>query len=89
MENFVNGIPLIAVVLALVEWCKKVNVPEKLIPFVSMAIGILVGVAFQWSQAPLVTFADWFGAIIGGLVYGLSASGVYDVGKQLVDRVRL
>jgi len=83
MEVFVAGLPLIAVILALVEWFKKINIPSAALPYVSMAVGIAIGIAFQWSQAPLANFADWFSAIIFGLAYGLMASGIYDVGKSI------
>ena len=83
MEVFVAGLPLVAVVLALVEWFKKINIPSAALPYVSMAVGIAIGIAFQWSQAPLASFSDWFSAIIFGLAYGLMASGIYDAGKSI------
>ena len=83
MEVFVAGLPLVAVILALVEWFKKINIPSGALPYVSMAVGIAIGIAFQWSQAPLANFADWFNAVIFGLAYGLMASGLYDVGKSI------
>ena len=83
MEVFVAGLPLVAVVLALVEWFKKINIPSGALPFVSMAVGILVGIAYQWSLAPLASFSEWFNAVIFGLAYGLMASGLYDVGKSI------
>jgi len=85
MEVFVAGLPLVAVILALVEWFKKVNIPSAALPYVSMAVGIAIGIAFQWSQAPLANFAEWFNAVIFGLAYGLMASGLYDVGKSITE----
>jgi hypothetical protein len=86
MDVFVNGWPLIAVIMALVEWFKKVNVPASALPFVSMGIGVAAGVLYQYSQSPLLSFADWFGAAVSGVVYGLVASGLYDVSVTAKDR---
>lgn len=83
MDVFVAGLPLIAVVLALVEWFKKINIPSVALPYVSMAVGVLVGIAYQLSQKPLILFSDWFGAVVFGLAYGLMASGIYDAGKSI------
>lgn len=78
MDQMINGIPLVAVVIALVEWVKRFGIEGKALNAVSMVIGALVGVAYWYAQAPLMSFADWFGAIVYGLALGLVASGVYD-----------
>ncbi|MEJ5222845.1 MAG: hypothetical protein WHV44_00195 [Anaerolineales bacterium] len=82
MDQVVNGIPLAVLVIALVEWVKRFGIEGKALNAVSMAIGALVGVAYWYAQSPLVTFADWFGAIVYGLTLGLVASGVYDAAKS-------
>ncbi|GIV86615.1 MAG: hypothetical protein KatS3mg054_0644 [Chloroflexus sp.] len=82
MDQIVNGIPLVALVIALVEWVKRFGVEGKALNAVSMAIGAMIGIAYWYAQAPLVSFADWFGAIVYGLALGLVASGIYDAARS-------
>lgn len=82
MDQIVNGIPLVVLVISLVEWVKRFGIEGKALNAVSMGIGAVIGVAYWYAQSPLVTFADWFGAIMYGLALGLVASGVYDAAKS-------
>ncbi len=84
MEQVVNGIPLVVLVVALVEWVKRFGIEGKALNAVSMLIGAVIGVAYWYAQAPLVSFADWFGALAYGLVLGLVASGIYDAARSAV-----
>jgi len=81
----VNGIPLVLVVIGLVEWLKRLNVSGAALNVASMLIGLGLGVAYWYAQAPLVSFGDWFGAAVYGVALGLVASGVYDAAKGLVS----
>ena len=87
MDQLVNGLPLVAVVLALVEWVKTFGLAGKALRGVSMLIGLAVGVAYQVSVAVPVGFAGWFGAAIYGVTLGLVASGLYDAGKSIAANV--
>lgn len=78
MNQVINGIPLITLVIALVEWVKRFGVEGKFLNVISMIVGIVFGVTYFYAQSPLLSFSDWFGAVVYGLVLGLSASGVYD-----------
>ncbi len=82
MEQAVNGIPLVVLVIALVEWVKRFGIEGNVLNAVSMAIGAVIGIAYWYAQQPLVTFSDWFGAVVYGLVLGLTASGVYDAARS-------
>ena len=82
MEQAVNGIPLVVLVIALVEWVKRFGIEGSVLNAVSMAIGAVIGIAYWYAQQPLVTFSDWFGAVVYGLVLGLTASGVYDAARS-------
>ena len=82
MEQAVNGIPLVVLVVALVEWAKRFGVEGKALNAASMAIGAVIGIAYWYAQRPLVTFSDWFGAVVYGLALGLTASGVYDAARS-------
>ena len=86
MDQVVNGIPLAALVIALVEWVKRIGVEGKALNAVSMAIGAVIGVAYWYAQSPLQSFSDWFGAVIYGLALGLVASGIYDAVRSAVTR---
>jgi hypothetical protein len=84
MEQIVNGIPLVTLVIALVEWVKRFGVKGAWLNATSMLIGLVIGVAYWYAQSPLGSFAEWFGAIVYGLMLGLGASGVYDAAKSAV-----
>ncbi|KPL82656.1 hypothetical protein SE15_11195 [Thermanaerothrix daxensis] len=85
-EAMINGIPLVLVVLGLVEWSKRLGLSGKALQLLSMLVGIVLGVLYQYSVFPLVTFAEWFGAVVYGLALGLIASGVYDAVRSAVTR---
>ncbi|HAD06455.1 MAG TPA: hypothetical protein DCE76_04780 [Anaerolineaceae bacterium] len=85
-ESMVNGIPLVLVVLGLVEWSKRLGVSGQHLQILSMLIGVVLGILYQYSVFPLTTFGEWFGAVIYGLALGLIASGVYDAVRSAVVR---
>lgn len=82
----VLGIPLIAVVMAAVEWLKSVGVEGKASLVASLVIGLLLGVGYQVSLGMPTDFAGWFGKFVYGLGLGLTASGLYNVGDNLVAK---
>jgi len=75
----VAGIPLLAFVLGLVQFIKGFNLKGEIVKGLSMGVGLLLGVGYQFSTVPPVNFAGWFGAVVFGLALGLVASGIYDV----------
>jgi hypothetical protein len=78
----VAGVPLVLVVLGLVEWVKSLGLAGNAVKYVSLAIGLVLGVGYQISVAVPVGFSGWFGASVFGLALGLVASGIYDVVKN-------
>ena len=84
MEQVVNGIPLVVLVIALVEWIKRFGVSGQMLNALSMGVGAAIGIGYWYAQHPLVSFGDWFGAIVYGLALGLVASGVYDAAKSVM-----
>ena len=84
-DILVAGVPLLLVVIGLVEWVKKINVPSNALPFVSMGIGLILGSGYQVAEngVPL-DFAGWFAVIVFGLAIGLVASGLFDAAKNIV-----
>jgi hypothetical protein len=74
---------LVAVISATVEIIKAAfNLPTKFCPLVSMALG--VGLALWLSPVHGVTMAE---QAFGGLLMGLTASGLYDALKNPVKSV--
>jgi hypothetical protein len=82
MDQIVNGIPLVMLVVALVEWTKRFGIEGKVLNAISMLIGAAVGIAYFYAQAPLSSFSEWFGAVVYGLALGLVASGIYDAARS-------
>ena len=80
----VAGFPLIAVVLGLVEFSKQLGLGGKPLLGVSMLLGLLFGMAYQLTiVGQPTTPGEWFSAVVVGLIFGLVASGIYDLGKRL------
>lgn len=75
-----NELQVIPLVLALTEMVKRFGVPAKYCPLVSMAIG--VGLAFLFAGSISIEIG------IKGIIFGLSASGLYSVaGKKVITGV--
>lgn len=81
----VKGIPLVAVIFALVEVIKSFGLSGKIVTLLSMLLGILFGIAYQIAEVGMPAgFSGWFEVVIFGLMLGLIASGFY---KFIGDRV--
>jgi len=75
----VNGVPVMVLVLALVEFAKRLGVKGKASLLLSMVLGVVVGVLAQIATRGMpIDFAGWFGIVAAGLMLGLGASGIYD-----------
>ncbi len=72
-----NGINLLVIVFGLVEFAKKFGLQGKVLTALSMALGILAGIGYQYAQANEV-FGQYFEMAVFGLAVGLAASGIYD-----------
>lgn len=80
-----QGAPLVLFVIALTEWIKKMGVTgEQAINGIAVVIGLILGVGYKFSVLPPVTFADWFAAVIFGLILGLASIGLYKSGESVV-----
>ena len=76
MDPVVTTLLTPAAILALVSIARGLGVPVKLAPLLAIVLGVALGVAEQaLGASPL------YQAAVGGLLMGLSASGVYDVAK--------
>lgn len=74
----IYDIAIIPLILAIVELFKKGGLPAKFSPFLSVFLGIVVGLTYL--EVPVKE------GIILGLVIGLSASGLYSSGKSIVEK---
>lgn len=79
---------IIAVILGLVEFAKRLGASGNVSLAISVIIGAALGVGHTVSvQGAPVDFAGWFQvSVVGGLAYGLTASGLYDVGKRFTAK---
>jgi len=85
-DAIVAGLPLVLVVIGLVEWFKQLGVQGNTLRYVSMAIGLVIGIAYQISLGLPADFAGWFAACIYGLGLGLVASGIYDAATDVIKK---
>ena len=67
---------IIPMTLIVVELAKGLEINKKYLPIVSVALGVILGAAFSFYYG-----ADLFTHIVQGVVYGASASGIYDMAK--------
>ena len=82
-DYLVDGIPLTLLTLAIVQWIKELGVTGNAVRIVSLLVGVALGASYKLIYlAPHLTPGSVFEAIIFGLALGLSASGLYDVGKS-------
>ena len=78
----VSDIVLIPVIIGLTEILKMYGLPKKLIPIISLLLGIGGGIFYLFPD-------DWKSGILGGIIMGLSASGLYSSGKTMVRSHRV
>lgn len=81
----VHGISLELAIIGLVELAKRVGLPDRFAPLLSLVLGLGAGFLYFGS--------DPREAILYGIVMGLTASGLYAGGKTLLlgdeeERVR-
>ena len=75
----ISGIPLIVIVFALVEMAKTFGLQGRILTFVSLLVGFLLYFAYVTSTAGLpADFTAWLNTLVVGLMFGLSASGIYN-----------
>lgn len=80
-ELLINGVPVLFVVIGLVEAAKRLGIEGKASLVLALVLGLLFALAMQavviWPQ-----FSPWLTSIVTGLVLGLSATGIYDLGQR-------
>jgi hypothetical protein len=74
-----GAIAVVPIIIALVQAVKMLNIANKWMPLVSIGIGVLI--SFIANHA----VADLTHTILTGVMYGLSASGLYSGVKTTAD----
>lgn len=70
---------LIPLIMGLVELFKRSGVPKRILPFIALALGVVVGVVY-------VSDFDFKQGILIGAMLGLSASGLYSGAKNTIEK---
>jgi hypothetical protein len=70
----IAGVPLIVVIPACVELAKRAGLPTRYAGIAAILTGILL---LALRDLALVNDLAWPGWIVGGIVYGLAAAGLY------------
>lgn len=76
---------IIPITLIVVELVKKSGINSRWLPFLAVGFGGIFGVIYA-AILPAPDAIGWLHYIIGGLVYGASASGIYDAGKSALPQ---
>ena len=100
LDKAVAGVPLLFVVMGLVEFFKLFKdkdgnqaINGNWLLILSMAWGLLIGSGFMLTQTrpPLgdwwEQYVYWFALVFYGIALGLVASGLYDVIKNIVEKL--
>jgi hypothetical protein len=70
-------------IAGLVETAKKLGLGGNASFVLSISLGVGFGVLFQVMEMYPGVFTTWARVVIYGIIFGLSTSGLYDVGKKL------
>jgi len=77
-EIAIGGFSLSIVLIVIVEALKKVNLPKKFIPLVTLGLGLAAGVAYHFTSSGELNLLE---AVVLGIMSGATASGLYSQGK--------
>ena len=72
---------IVPLTLIIVELAKGLELNKKYLPVISVVLGAILGGAFRFYYG-----ADLFTHIVQGIVYGASASGVYDIATKSLTK---
>ncbi len=90
MEKYfgpISPVLLLMMIAGLVQMGKKLGLQGTGNMFLSMGLGVGFGVLFQVMEMAPGVFTTWARVGIYGIVFGLAASGLYDVGKKMAAAV--
>ncbi|CAM3442865.1 hypothetical protein [Marinicrinis lubricantis] len=78
MDFQVYDVAIVPIIVALVEFCKRIGVGPRLLPLISLAFGIAAGMIY-------IAPHDYPQAIFVGVVMGLAACGLWSGTKNLAQ----
>lgn len=76
----IGGISVIVIVVGLVQVSKRLGVSGKGALVLALVLGVILCLAIQ-ATTVWPWLSPWLVAVVQGVVVGLTASGLYDVGK--------
>ena len=86
IELLIGGVPLVALIVALVELAKQtLGMESRFAPVLAVGLGMLLAVGIQVSQL-FPVFGTWFQVVVLGMVAGLLACGIYSGTKATLGR---
>lgn len=77
----INETIVVPVIMSLVQIAKGLGMPKKFSSLLAVVIGALIGVFFMEPQSIKA-------GIFKGIIYGLTASGLYSGTKNTIEQVR-
>jgi hypothetical protein len=77
--NYAESALSVPVIIALIQMLKTMGLPSKWAPLLSIILGIGGNFLFKFAGY------EWQTLLVSGLVAGLAASGLYDLGKAPVS----
>ena len=77
----INETVVIPIIMSLVELAKGLGVPRKFSSLLAVVIGTIIGVIFVEPQSIKM-------GILKGIIYGLTASGLYSGAKNTYEQVK-
>ena len=78
----VGAVAVVPVIVALVQALKMLNIPNKYSPILSIVVGVIVAFLFRHESQ------DMTQTILAGVLYGLSASGLYSGVKSTSETIK-
>lgn len=73
----VGGVTVLAIITGLVKYAQTLGLPSKYAPALAIVLGMLAGIPIAIQGGLAVGYG-----MAGGIVAGLMACGVYDLGKK-------
>jgi hypothetical protein len=77
-EPMLYGIFIVPAIIGLAQVAKDTGLPSRFTPLITVFLGVAAGLA-QFEQGKL----PWLPSIALGIVFGLSACGLYDTAKNV------
>jgi len=81
-ELTVGAVAVVPVIVAVVQALKMLNIPNKYSPILSIGVGVIVGFLFRHESQDITQ------TILAGVLYGLSASGLYSGVKSTTETIK-